>query len=270
MKFIKPDIEGSFVIACSTEDGQVYEHFNPEHLLVYQLSGQTQIFYEQKSIILKQNEILLARKNQLLKSIKPTSSKEESKVIAVVLKSEDLQKYTSLYTNGQCRLGQYTGKPNLVFQSDPYIHSYFESLTPYLIHSDGFNKRMIFSKITEIIELLLNRDTDLYDFLFDFSELHKVDLEKVMLLNYRYNTSLENFAKLTGRSLATFKRDFIKVFGTSPARWLKQKRLEEAHYLIVEKGEKPKDIYLKLGFENLSHFYKVFKQQYGVPPGEID
>jgi AraC-like DNA-binding protein len=80
---------------------------------------------------------------------------------------------------------------------------------------------------------------------------------------------LQRFAYLTGRSLATFKRDFEKIFHLSPSRWLQQRRLQEAHYLIKEKGKAVSDVYLDLGFEDLSHFSFVFKKKYGVAPSKI-
>ena len=38
----------------------------------------------------------------------------------------------------------------------------------------------------------------------------------------------------------------------------------------LSRGLKPADIYLDLGFENLSHFYTCFKQKYGVTPAQIN
>jgi AraC-like DNA-binding protein len=37
--------------------------------------------------------------------------------------------------------------------------------------------------------------------------------------------------------LVTFKRDFEKIFGATPRKWLLEKRLQEAQYLL-EKGKK--------------------------------
>src|SRR5258708_36816205 len=94
-----------------------------------------------------------------------------------------------------------------------------------------------------------------------------MNLEAYMNEHYKFNVHLDRFAYLTGRSLATFKRDFEKIFHTSPNRWLQQRRLREAHYLIREKGKKASDEYLKVGFEDLSHFYFAFKKNFGsVPP----
>lgn len=91
-----------------------------------------------------------------------------------------------------------------------------------------------------------------------------MDLEEFMNQNYMFNVSVESFAKLTGRSLSGFKRDFSKTFNATPKQWLLAKRLDEAHYLIKQKQQKPADFYLDLGFENLSHFYASFKQKFGL------
>ena len=124
-------------------------------------------------------------------------------------------------------------------------------------------------KTREAVELLLRLEPDFYEFLFDFSEPYKIDLENYMNAHYMFNIPMNQFARLTGRSLASFKRDFERVFGTSPGQWLQQKRLEEARYLIKEKGRKPSDVYLDVGFENLSHFSYSFKKAFGVAPSMV-
>ena len=90
-----------------------------------------------------------------------------------------------------------------------------------------------------------------------------------MRKNYMFNVGMDRFAYLTGRSLATFKRDFEKLFHTSPSRWLQQQRLQQAHHLITEKGRRPSDVYLEVGFEDLSHFSFAFKKAYGVAPSLV-
>jgi AraC-like DNA-binding protein len=90
-----------------------------------------------------------------------------------------------------------------------------------------------------------------------------------MLKNYHFNVELQRFAYLTGRSLSTFKRDFEKIFHVTPSRWLVQKRLEEAYHLIRDEGKAPSDVYLEVGFEDLSHFSFAFKKKYGLAPSLV-
>lgn len=81
-----------------------------------------------------------------------------------------------------------------------------------------------------------------------------------------HNLTMEKFGYLTGRSLTTFKRDFKKIFNSTPQKWIIQKRLELAHYQLSEKKQKPVDVYLETGFENLSHFSFAFKKHFGYAP----
>ena len=43
----------------------------------------------------------------------------------------------------------------------------------------------------------------------------------------------------------------------------------EAKQLMEEQGERANDVYLRVGFKNLSHFSTAFKRQYGFPPSAI-
>jgi AraC-like DNA-binding protein len=94
----------------------------------------------------------------------------------------------------------------------------------------------------------------------------KIDLKDFMEKNYMFNLTAAKFGYLTGRSLTTFKRDFKITFNNTPEKWLTQKRLELAHYQIFEKKRRPSDVYLDVGFENLSHFSFAFKKQFGYNP----
>lgn len=266
MKEITPPIENSFVYSCSSEEKWGYDQFVPDHILAFQVSGETHVFNQKGTFVLKKNRMLLAHRNQFAKSLKLPADDKEYKAVSVIFKTEDLKKYAALHSINIHK--KYEGKLTAVIQPDVFLQSYFQSLIPYLENPEKSTNNMSFAKVSECIELLLNYDSGLRDFLFDFSEPHKINLAEFMQKNFHYNAPIENFARLTGRSLAAFKRDFVHIFNTSPAKWLKNKRLEEAHELIHKKNKKSADIYLDLGFENLSHFYTAFKQKYGVTPTE--
>jgi AraC-like DNA-binding protein len=260
-------LEDSFAYSCTFEQQRGYEQFVQYHVLAFQFSGETHIQHQNGKLVLKKNQILLAQKNQLAKSIKIPATDEAYKIISVIITDAALQQYAlhnSIHENRN-----YTGEKNLLLKPDTLLKSYFQSLLPYVEQSEKISKKLATIKTNEAIELLLDLQPSLKTFLFYFSEPYKIGLEKFMLQNYHYNVPIEHFAKLTGRSLAAFKRDFGYVFKTSPRKWLQEKRLTEAYYLIQQKKRKPTEIYLEVGFENLSHFYTSFKQKYGVTPASI-
>lgn len=162
---------------------------------------------------------------------------------------------------------KYTGPPNILIPSNEFLQAYFQSIVPYARSSgSAMTDEMGILKVKEGVKLLLLALPELRNFLFDFSAPHKIDLEKFMLSNFHFNIPVEKFAQLTGRSLAAFKRDFLKIFGAPPRHWLQDKRLTEAKHLIESKHQRPSAIYLDLGFESLSHFSYSFKKKFGMTP----
>lgn len=94
----------------------------------------------------------------------------------------------------------------------------------------------------------------------------RIDLEKVMSENFLYNLKIEEFAKLCGRSLSAFKRDFKNIFNTTPSRWIKSKRLENSVSLLMDNDLNINQICYDCGFINSSHFIKSFKEKYNISP----
>lgn len=255
------------VYSCVFEKHRGHEEFIPEHFLGFQLSGETHAFHADGHTVIPENTIVLVRKNQLIRTIKYPSKTGKYQFVSITLDKETLQQYA--IENKIVVKKRYEGKQKLFFEPDDFLQNYFISLTPYLNKKKEATPRLADLKIREAIELLLQSNPDFKQILFDFSEPYKIDLEEFMNHNYMFNVSTASFAKLTGRSLSGFKRDFSKTFGTTPKQWLRDKRLDEAFYRIKHKKQKPAEIYLDLGFENLSHFYFSFKQKFGLTTSEI-
>ncbi|MGO1597404.1 MAG: helix-turn-helix domain-containing protein [Sphingobacterium sp.] len=255
------------VYSCAFEKYRGHQEFIPEHFLGFQLSGETHAFYADGNTVIKENTIVLVKKNQLIRTIKYPSKSGKYQFISITLDSTTLRQYAlehKIVVDNRDR-----GNQKLFFEPDEFLNAYFLSLGPYINKKKEATPKLANLKIREAIELLLQSNPDFKQLLFDFSEPYKMDLEEFMNQNYMFNVSVESFAKLTGRSISGFKRDFAKAFNTTPKQWLKEKRLDEAMYRIKRKREKPADFYLDLGFENLSHFYYTFKQKFGLTTSEI-
>ena len=235
--------------------------------LVLQVSGQFTFETSGQRISMCPGEMLLIRKNQLGEITKVPIGDGEYQTIVIFLK-EDLLRTIALEEHMEVQ-GKYTGPLNLLIPGNDFLHGYFQSVIPYVRNAEeNITAALGMLKVREAVQLLLHAMPGLREFLFDFSEPHKIDLEKFMLTNFHFNVHVEKFARLTGRSLAGFKRDFQKTFGMSPRQWLQEKRLTEARHLIEQKHRKSSDIYLDLGFESLSHFSHSFKKRFGKAPTE--
>jgi AraC-like DNA-binding protein len=70
--------------------------------------------------------------------------------------------------------------------------------------------------------------------------------------NFCFNLKMEEFAKITARSLSAFKRDFMRVYGTTPGKWLMEKRLNNAFHLLTNMGKTVSEVCFESGFESTS------------------
>jgi AraC-like DNA-binding protein len=238
------------------------------HTLVLQVSGRLTLETAAQNISMNGGEMLLIGKNQLGTLTKTPIPGGNYETIVISLQ-EDLLRKIVLEDKLEADR-KYIGPTNILIPSNEFLQGYFQSIVPYARSSGAtMTDEMGILKVKEGVKLLLLAIPALQNFLFDFSDPHKINLEKFMLSNFRFNVPIEKFALLTGRSLAAFKRDFQKIFDTSPRHWLQEKRLNEAKYLIETKHQKPSAIYLELGFESLSHFSHSFKRKFGKAPTEL-
>ena len=239
--------------------------FLSHNTLVLQVSGHFTLETVSQKVSMRRGEMLLIGKNQLGQITKTPLPDEDYETIVISLQ-EDLLRKIALEESIEIQQ-KYTGPPNILIPENDFFKGYFQSVIPYVRNpSEKLSTTMGMLKVNEGVKLLLHVMPELKNFLFDFSEPHKIDLEKFMLSNFHFNVSVEKFAQLTGRSLAGYKRDFQKIFGMAPRHWLQEKRLTEARYLIEKKNKKPSAIYLDLGFESLSHFSNSFKRKFGKAP----
>lgn len=242
------------------------EEFIAEHFFVFVAKGIMNGFDGNKHQTLKSGESCIVRKNRLARYNKVRINDEFEKVIFFFDEAflRDFQKkHIITFRN-------HTSKDAFIrLKKDKLITSFLLSLEPYYNDSGNVSKTFSDLKREELLLILLELHPELSDILFDFGVPGRLDLEAFMQKNYKFNVSIERFAFLTGRSLSAFKRDFKQTFNETPGRWLVKRRLQEARFLIEQKKQKPSDIYLDLGFEDLSHFYFVFKKEFALTPMEL-
>jgi AraC-like DNA-binding protein len=243
------------------------EQFIPEHVFSFQISGKLVYNDGDNQYTFNEGSFRLTRRNTLIKFNKIPPPNGEYPNISVFLDQNTLRNLSIEY--GYKGAKRSNNEHVFSLPSNSLLSGFIDSLKPYDELDKPGNKILKELKLKELIVVLLETNPYLMDVLFDFTEPGKIDLEAFMNRNFRFNVSLERFAYLTGRSLSTFQRDFEKIFGAHPRKWLQHKRLNEAYYLIKEKGAHATEVYLEIGFQDLSHFSFAFKKLFGFAPSQI-
>ncbi|MET3879751.1 AraC family transcriptional regulator [Chitinophaga sp. OAE865] len=242
------------------------EKFIPEHYFLYLLRGSMKAYDGGKHYNMKPGDYFIARKNHLVRYTKYKDHDEFEKII-ITLDESFLKQFLERHPYESVTAD--TNDSFLFIAENRLIKSFIRSLAPYYKGDLELDETFADIKREELLLILLKSQPDLANIFFNFGIIDKINLEEYMNRNFRFNVSLEKFAYLTGRSLSSFKRDFQKIFGTTPGIWLKKKRLEEAYFKISKQNQRPGDVYLEVGFEDLSHFSFVFKKEFGDSPNEV-
>lgn len=148
------------------------------------------------------------------------------------------------------------------------MHAYFHSLLPYFTQSPPPAASLLEIKCRELISgILFNpENSELLAYLQSISDYSKPPIADIMEANYRYNLSLEEFARISQRSLTVFKNEFAATFQLPPGKWLLQRRLEYARMLLSVSQKNISEVVYESGFESATHFSRTFKDKFGVPP----
>ena len=154
---------------------------------------------------------------------------------------------------------------------DDVLEVYFHSLLTYFRQSAPPSEYLLKLKFEELLVNILSNNIhrSLKCFFSELCTSSKPSVKEIMEANFFTNLSLDEFARLCNRSLSTFKQEFRNIFQTTPGKWLQEKRLEYSRYLLENSAFSINEIYELCGFENRSHFMRVFKSKYGFTPGKF-
>lgn len=260
-KYITEDIK----LSCYEDSFFKSDIMFDYHMLVWFISGETKIVQADATYYFKTGDIFLIPRNQLATIINYPKDNLPHKTVVMHLSAQRLQQY---YERLNIKSRQPVSQKIRSYRDHPLLQSCLASLIPYFDMQD-IPEDLASLKLTEAISILRTIDPEVDAVLSNVEEPGKIDLAAYMEKNFMFNLPLEKFGYLTGRSLTTFKRDFGKLYHTTPQRWLTQKRLELAHYNFVEKKMKPIDVCYEVGFENLSHFSHAFKKYFGYSPTQL-
>ena len=153
-------------------------------------------------------------------------------------------------------------------QPNPILNLYFQSVFAFFGNKASPPQPLLKLKFKELILIIISSGGNelLSAYLLSLCDKNKTSMREIMERNFIYNMKLEEFASLSGRSLTSFKRDFRATFKTTPGKWLAQKKLEHARHLLETTDKNINELTFESGFENPSHFIKVFKQAFKATP----
>lgn len=153
-------------------------------------------------------------------------------------------------------------------KNDIGLSAFFQAMTVYFMGKEEMSEVLLKLKLKELLASILvgQSNPKLSAYFRSIAASDAPSISAIMEMNFCHNLSLEDFAQLSHRSLSSFKREFRKHYGTSPGKWLLERRLERSASLLQSTGMSVTEIMFECGFEDLSHFSRAFKEKFGRSP----
>lgn len=154
--------------------------------------------------------------------------------------------------------------------SDAILNTYGLTIASYLNMNKNVNEKLLSLKFEE---LLLHLCTDpshqqLKDYFISLCQSQTYHMTRVMEENFAYRLKLEDFAQLCHMSLSTFKKSFKEHYRFSPGVWLKKRKLDLALHKLLNSDMPIQQLSFECGFEDPSHFTRVFKKEFNYTPSQ--
>ena len=234
---------GDILLSCCIPHDMHWEHRMPAHSIIFVRSGKLVIEGRDRTDEITAGNYVFVRRDCSVNMTKVPLDGKPYQGINFSLPRHELKEYYNRIA-ATCKKLHHVSPIALTVNILPQVtalKSLFDS----------------FLKVQEAVMSLLAIDTRFYPTLFDFSEAWKIDLMDFMEQNYTEDLTLEEFASYTGRSLATFKRDFAKISPLPPQRWIMEHRLEKAKTLLLENTATAQDVAYMVGFKNRSDMHQA-------------
>ena len=258
---------GSIIDQCIVTAGERGTFFLEHHLLYVVLGGSVKLTCGRQTWTVGKNEMILLRRAQSVSYEKQGSEETglfESQLFAI---NDELLK--DFLTSQQVQIPQMTEE--LGTQVSPMsdrLVAYCWSLSPYFNDPSQVNPGLLRLKVMELLYNVMDCSKNIFRQMLQLRQPVKTDIHRVVEENYTSPISLDELAYLSGRSLSSFKREFQNIYGEPPARWIREKRLSKAQQMLRSSSLSVADVAYSLGFENPTHFSRIFKQQFGYTPSQ--
>ena len=238
------------------------------NFFAFVLGGETLMKTPQSELTLKQGDCFFARKGSVLTL---SQTQEDFCELLIFVPDDFIKSVVHKYKIPLSNAAD-TNKPDTIIplKMDEVLSIYFQSLLSYFSLKEPPPATLLKLKFEELIVHIVSSD-HYRPLKYYFDELcarAKPSIREMMEANFFNNLSLNEFARLCTRSLSGFKREFVELYHTTPGKWLMEKRLEYARYLVETTGLTIDEVCVESGFENRSHFIRVFKNKYGLTPGK--
>ncbi|QNA45873.1 helix-turn-helix domain-containing protein [Lacibacter sediminis] len=244
--------------------------FLEENVLLFVTEGAINIRHGNESYVVGTNEMAFLKKDILIEyesSNGQLYDQPKIEFIVVTLKYDLVKEFIKM---AEISVIPKSEAPCVTVNSaGQQLSKYIDSLQLFFIQPELIGCSLVKIKLFELLFYLAGIGNQILEQLVDLREHYRSNITSTVEENIMNSLSLNQLAVLAGRSLSSFRRDFLAIYNMPPSQWIRKKRLEKAQELLSSTNMTVTDICYTLGFESVAHFSRLFKSHFGHPPSEF-
>lgn len=245
-------------------------YFPAESCFAYILDGDNQDLTK-SGFLAKKGTVILSLCG---KTVSHTLSKREVGYLSSIVVHFDREILKKVFNNEKPKFWKELNHPlkrdTIQQDASVLISSYFLSISNFFNHQNALNEDILSIKLKEIVLLLLQTEdsSDLNTIMRSLFSDKTFSFKEIIEANLYEPLDLNRLAAMTNNSLASFKRKFNKIYNDSPAKYIREKKLERAKNLLASSQNSISEICYDCGFSNPSSFSRIFKAENNTSPSE--
>ncbi len=246
-------------------------HLDSEACFMYFMEGSNDHYSQISHLHCDAQEGILLNCGNYMLNVTPDEDSGKCQFVVIHFYPEVLKK---LYKNdlpsflkGDGNISPKSGM-TLIKQNE-LLSKYIESIFFFFQNLSLADEDLLCLKLKEIILLLYKMNSPvILEIMQNLFTPRLVSFKDVIVSHLFSPLTIADLAGLTNHSLASFKREFKKIYNNSPANYIKNKRLEKAAQMLKVSEYSISDIAYDCAFQNITHFSRAFKAKYGSTPSD--
>lgn len=243
--------------------------FVTEHTLIFVSKGAKEFRFPNREIIVEAGKAIFLKRGcyLLCESIADHSHYES---ISIFFNEPAVQNFwlSLVLSDTDTRSEPSEDNDMLILEMTPALERFRDTILSCFSYEGSFLEQLITMKLHELLLLLLDSPIagELKTFFGEIFDEKRTDPEYIVSENVLTPLTLEDYARLSNRSLSSFKRAFKQKTGQTPGNWILENRLEHARMLVQGTAKTISEIGAESGFNNASSFIRSYRTRFGLTP----
>ncbi|MTB49999.1 helix-turn-helix transcriptional regulator [Lewinella sp. W8] len=246
-----------------------HSSYFPSHLLLFIKRGTLHIRVGEEISHFAAPAYVLVRKNTLGFFRKTWSPEEGKAVVFILLLRDDFVGEAIKNTSVKSVIPGAAPPAFCGLEPNDHLVNLFDGLPQYFLSGKEVTSASVKSGMEQVIKGCLAANPDLIQMFREVYTPISTHVKNIVDHYFDAGLNVEELADLAGLSLSSFYRAFKKEFGEAPHKWLMNRRLQAAYELLKNTDRSVTDICYQMGFKDVAHFSRRFKQHFGVPPSAV-